>query len=87
MSHNNKAPNLNSVRELIYDTAQKYWLVYIDMEKKSLYKMPWELQTQIQSVIIIIIMVYLDKFLIFLEFCILENTKGHWWLNTACISW
>jgi len=68
MSLNNKAPNLNSVRELIYDTAQKHWLVYIDMEKKSLYKMPWELQTQIQSVILILIMVCLDKFLIFLNF-------------------
>lgn len=51
MSLNNKAPDLHSVRELIYETAQKYWLTYIDMEKKSLYKMPWELQTQIQSVI------------------------------------
>lgn len=50
MSPNNKAPDLHSVRELIYETAQKHWLTYIDMEKKSLYKMPWELQTQIQSV-------------------------------------
>ncbi|XP_025205063.1 WD repeat and FYVE domain-containing protein 3 [Melanaphis sacchari] len=49
MSPNNKAPDLCSVRELIYETAQKHWLTYIDMEKKSLYKMPWELQTQIQS--------------------------------------
>ncbi|XP_050525205.1 WD repeat and FYVE domain-containing protein 3 isoform X2 [Daktulosphaira vitifoliae] len=46
---NNKAPDLHSVRELIYETAQKHWLTYIDMEKRSLYKMPWELQTQIQS--------------------------------------
>lgn len=52
MSSNNKAPELQSVRELIYETAQKHWLTYIDMEKKSLYKMPWELQNQIQSVII-----------------------------------
>lgn len=50
MLPNSKAPDLHSVRELIYDTAQKHWLIYIDMEKKSLYKMPWELQTQIQSV-------------------------------------
>lgn len=50
MSPNNKAPDLYSVRELIYEIAQKHWLTYIDMEKKSLYKMPWELQTQIQSV-------------------------------------
>ncbi|XP_050428058.1 WD repeat and FYVE domain-containing protein 3 [Adelges cooleyi] len=49
MSPNNKAPDLHSVRELIYEIAQKHWLTYIDMEKKSLYKMPWELQTQIQS--------------------------------------
>lgn len=55
MSSHNKAPDLQSVRELIYETAQKYWLTYIDMEKKSLYKMPWELQTQIQSVMTLLI--------------------------------
>lgn len=65
MSPNNKAPDLNSIRELIYETAQKHWLVYIDMEKKSLYKMPWELQTQIQSVIIFIIMISFNVLYIF----------------------
>lgn len=79
MSPNNKAPDLHSVRELIYEIAQKHWLTYIDMEKKSLYKMPWELQTQIQSVRI------KDKFTVyknyFFYFYLLENTESYWWFN------
>lgn len=47
---NNKVPDLLSVRDLVLEAATKLWLNYIEMERKSLYRAPLELQYQIQSV-------------------------------------
>lgn len=46
---NAKAPDLIATREQIIDFATKLWLNYIDAEKKSHYRTPWELHNQIQS--------------------------------------
>ncbi|KAK6633574.1 hypothetical protein RUM44_004181 [Polyplax serrata] len=46
---NNKVPDLLTVREQVVESATKLWLNYIDMERKSLHRIPWELQNQIQS--------------------------------------
>ncbi|RZF45662.1 hypothetical protein LSTR_LSTR010613 [Laodelphax striatellus] len=48
-SPNNKAPDLTQVREQLYDSANKLWLNYVDMERKATYRNPWELHNQIQS--------------------------------------
>lgn len=45
-----KAPDLNLVREMVYETAIKLWFAFLDAEKKQSYKAPWEIPTQIQSV-------------------------------------
>lgn len=45
-----KAPDLNVVRELVYETAMKLWFAFLDGEKKQSYKLPWDMPTQIQSV-------------------------------------
>ena len=47
---NNKVPDLLSVREQVVEPATKLWLNYIEAERKSLHRVPWELQNQIQSV-------------------------------------
>jgi hypothetical protein len=47
---NNKAPDLATVREQVYELAHKLWLNYVDMERKATYRAPWELHSQIQSV-------------------------------------
>ncbi|KAJ4438847.1 hypothetical protein ANN_14800 [Periplaneta americana] len=49
---NNKAPDLTVVREQVYEAANKLWLNYVDMERKASYRVPWELQSQIQSVLL-----------------------------------
>uniref|UniRef100_A0A1B6CRC4 Uncharacterized protein n=1 Tax=Clastoptera arizonana TaxID=38151 RepID=A0A1B6CRC4_9HEMI len=46
---NSKAPDLLTVREIIYESANKLWLNYIDSERKSLFRNPWEMHNQIQS--------------------------------------
>lgn len=48
-SPNNKAPDLTSVREQLYDSANRLWLNYVDLERKASYRNPWELHNQIQS--------------------------------------
>lgn len=47
---NNKIPDLAAVREQVLEAATKLWLNYVDMERKSLHRVPWELHNQIQSV-------------------------------------
>uniref|UniRef100_A0A8D8WKM9 WD repeat and FYVE domain-containing protein 3 n=1 Tax=Cacopsylla melanoneura TaxID=428564 RepID=A0A8D8WKM9_9HEMI len=46
---NGKSPDLALVQDQIQEQASKLWLNYIDAEKKSNYRMPLELHTQIQS--------------------------------------
>ncbi|XP_017304812.1 WD repeat and FYVE domain-containing protein 3-like, partial [Diaphorina citri] len=47
--NNGKSPDLNLVHDQIHEAATKLWINYIDAEKKSNYRMPLELHTQIQS--------------------------------------
>jgi len=47
---NNRAPDLATVREQVYESANKLWLNYVDMERKASYRAPWEFHNQIQSV-------------------------------------
>ncbi|KAI5732691.1 hypothetical protein M8J76_003102 [Diaphorina citri] len=47
--NNGKSPDLNLVYDQIHEAATKLWINYIDAEKKSNYRMPLELHTQIQS--------------------------------------
>lgn len=52
-SPNNKAPDLTAVREQLYDSANRLWLNYVDLERKASYRNPWEIHNQIQSVSIL----------------------------------
>lgn len=44
-----RAPDLTTVREQVFDAANKLWLSYVDGERKATYRVPWELHNQIQS--------------------------------------
>lgn len=44
-----KAPDLLITREQCIDSATKLWYNYVDLEKKSTYRVPWELHNHIQS--------------------------------------
>jgi WD repeat and FYVE domain-containing protein 3 len=44
-----KAPHLMIVREHVLEAAHKTWSGYIEMEKKSFFKVPWETHNQLQS--------------------------------------
>lgn len=46
---NAKAPALTSTREQVIDSASKLWYNYVDMERKAIYRVPWEIHNQIQS--------------------------------------
>ncbi|XP_076043582.1 WD repeat and FYVE domain containing 3 bchs isoform X2 [Oratosquilla oratoria] len=46
----NKAPELDSVRELVNEAAQRLWSNFLEGEKKQSYRLPWEIPTQIQTV-------------------------------------
>lgn len=46
---NAKAPSLTATREQVIDSASKLWYNYVDMERKSTYRVPWEIHNQIQS--------------------------------------
>lgn len=46
---NAKAPSLTTTREQVIDAASKLWYNYVDAERKSAYRVPWELHNQIQS--------------------------------------
>ncbi|XP_017775866.1 PREDICTED: WD repeat and FYVE domain-containing protein 3 isoform X2 [Nicrophorus vespilloides] len=48
-SPTSKAPELTIVREQIFEAAMKVWLNYIESERKASYRVPSELQNQIQS--------------------------------------
>nr|CAD7199816.1 unnamed protein product [Timema douglasi] len=48
-SPHSKAPDLVVVRDQVHETAYRLWLNYIDMERKSFCRVPWELHNQIQS--------------------------------------
>lgn len=48
-ANNAKAPALSATREQVIDAASKLWFNYVDMERKSTYRVPWELHNQIQS--------------------------------------
>lgn len=47
--NNAKAPDMTTTREQVIDAATKVWLTYIESERKSTYRIPWELHNQIQS--------------------------------------
>lgn len=47
--NNAKAPNLLDAREFVIDSASKVWAGYLELERKSAYRVPWELPNQIQS--------------------------------------
>lgn len=44
-----KAPSLGVTREQVIDAATKIWYTFVDTERKSSYRVPWELHNQIQS--------------------------------------
>lgn len=44
-----KAPSLGVTREQVIDAATKVWYTFVDTERKSSYRVPWELHNQIQS--------------------------------------
>lgn len=46
---NSKAPSLNTTREQVIDAAHKLWCNYVDSERRSTYRVPWEIHNQIQS--------------------------------------
>ncbi|CAH2247052.1 jg23900 [Pararge aegeria aegeria] len=46
---NARAPDLTAVREQLNESAHKLWINYIDIERKAVYRVPWELHNQIQS--------------------------------------
>lgn len=48
-NHNAKAPDLVNVRDQTYEAASKLWLTYVDVERKAMYRVPWEFHNQIQS--------------------------------------
>lgn len=48
-ANNAKAPSLTTTREQVIDVATKLWYNYVDLERKSSYRVPWELHNQIQS--------------------------------------
>ncbi|XP_063226772.1 WD repeat and FYVE domain-containing protein 3 isoform X2 [Bacillus rossius redtenbacheri] len=48
-SPNNKAPDLEVVRDQVHETANRLWLNYVDTERKSFGRIPWEVHNQIQS--------------------------------------
>lgn len=48
-SANSKAPDLASIREQVYEPANRLWLNFVDMERKAVFRVPWELHNQIQS--------------------------------------
>lgn len=54
-SPNNKVPDLCAVREQVYESANRLWLNYVDMERKASYRVPWELHNQIQSVSVLLL--------------------------------
>ncbi|CAG0904255.1 unnamed protein product, partial [Cyprideis torosa] len=45
-----RCPPLGSVRELLHEPASRSWGQFIDGERRSAYKTPWESQHQIQTV-------------------------------------
>lgn len=47
---NSKAPELSIVRDHIHEAATKLWFNYVESERKSSYRNPWEMHNQIQSV-------------------------------------
>ncbi|CAH1175861.1 unnamed protein product [Phaedon cochleariae] len=47
--HNSKAPELLLVRDQVFDSASKLWLNYVEVERKAVYRIPYELHNQIQS--------------------------------------
>ncbi|XP_043249922.1 WD repeat and FYVE domain-containing protein 3 isoform X1 [Colletes gigas] len=46
---NERAPELSQVRDQVHEAATRLWLNYVVMERKALYRVPWELHNQIQS--------------------------------------
>lgn len=75
---NNQVPDLLNVREQVIESATKLWLNYVDMERKSLYRMPWELHNQIQSASLKFPIGFSVPFRSFIIcfFYLTENTKG-----------
>ena len=51
LGQQNSAPQLESIRVTVYETASKIWFGYIDQEKKGSFAKvsPWEFHTQLQS--------------------------------------
>ncbi|KAG8229679.1 hypothetical protein J437_LFUL010268 [Ladona fulva] len=47
---NKGPPELESIRDQVYENANRLWVNYVEMERKASYRIPWELQNQIQSV-------------------------------------
>ncbi|XP_046392591.1 WD repeat and FYVE domain-containing protein 3 isoform X2 [Ischnura elegans] len=46
---NKGPPDLESIRDQVFESANRIWVNYVEMERKSSYRIPWELQNQIQS--------------------------------------
>jgi hypothetical protein len=70
---NSKAPDLATVREQVYESANKLWLNYVDMERKASYRAPWELHNQIQSVsflLHLIMLLSLDDYMKYKDGCV-----------------
>lgn len=46
---NSKAPDLQATREQVAELACKLWVSYVETERKSAQRIPWEIHNQIQS--------------------------------------
>ena len=85
---NERAPDLSIVREQIHESATRFWLNYVVLERKASYRVPWELHNQIQSVrsLFFLFCIYKSRnnsniFMNAARSYFLENTKGYWRFN------
>lgn len=46
---NSKAPDLQTTREQVAELACKLWVSYVETERKSSQRIPWEIHNQIQT--------------------------------------
>ncbi|XP_035909234.1 WD repeat and FYVE domain-containing protein 3 isoform X2 [Anopheles stephensi] len=47
--HNSRAPNMDCTHEQIFDSAFKHWLTYVEKERHTTSRNPWDVHNSIQS--------------------------------------
>ncbi|XP_050072593.1 WD repeat and FYVE domain-containing protein 3 [Anopheles maculipalpis] len=47
--HNSRAPNMECTHEQIFDSAFKHWLTYVERERHTTSRNPWDVHNSIQS--------------------------------------